>query len=124
MASKFEQYLEILNSKQPKKGPLQEGDSQSPLRTKHYMKTLNGESPDEASLAKKSATAGGTLDFTKAELPFTNFASVQETREINRMDQNVAETITTSQGGETRPGHPSISDYYSLAKRQNVKQDV
>ena len=45
MASKFEQYLEILNNKQSSRrvgDPTEEG---SPLRTKQYMKTLNGETP-------------------------------------------------------------------------------
>ena len=61
MASKFEQYLEILNNKQPKRGGssvgMQGESANSPLRTKQYLlKTLNGETPsqdDDPSTAKQ-----------------------------------------------------------------------
>ena len=102
-------------------------EESSPLRTKHYMKTLGGESASRSGSATgqnedpgRGNPAAKTLDFTQAELPFTNFASVQETREKERMDP----AGTTIASDNTKPGAPSISDYYSLAKRQGHRQDV
>ena len=89
------------------------------------MKTLNGDSPSHGSSIANREEAGQvhvggkTLDFSQAELPFSNFASVQETREKDRM--SAADPAVTTIASDTRPGAPSISDYYSLAKRQGQR---
>ena len=91
------------------------------------MKTLNGDSASQnGSIANREdggkVPAGGkTLDFSQAELPFTNFASVQEVREKDRMSVAVADPTVTTIASDTRPGAPSISDYYSLAKKQGQR---
>ena len=108
--SKFEQYLDILNNKQPRKvtsgqptsatatsaglNSLQHDEEPSPLRTKHYLKTtLGGESPghrssqlpdamDEADADEEESKGEPKnkviIDFSQAELPFSNFQSLQE----------------------------------------------
>lgn len=110
--------MEILNSKQPKRVGTTQAivapEEGSPLRTQQYLKTtLGGESPSlnnslEADDRKKTTVK--VYDFSSAELPFSNFASVQEKR-----DREAVTTIGTNQVEEVRG--PSVQEYYSLARR-------
>lgn len=97
--SKFEQYLEILNNKRPHragsnstpsaseitaaaKAPEQalQDELGSPLRTKQYLKsTLAGDSPGHQTShfreheVEQASAKNQVLDFSQAELPFSNF---------------------------------------------------
>ena len=134
MASKFEQYLEILNNKgrappppPPKRDDQSDGQQDltnsrnskdnSPLRTKHYLKGSNNEaqSVNQYGFDQRDEASHNTLqpprgihpemampdrrlshyDFSKVEMPFNNFHSLQETRERERMAE--ASTLNTLQ---------------------------